>query len=57
MDWIQIGKAVRQGCIVLRCLFNLNAENIMQNPGLDKAQAGIKIAGRNIKTTSDMIPL
>ena len=48
MDWFQIGKRVRQGCILLLCLFNLCAENIMQNAGLDEAQAGIKIAGRNI---------
>ena len=48
MDWFQIGKRVRQGCILLLCLFNLCAEYIMQNAGLDEAQAGIKIAGRNI---------
>ena len=47
-DWFQIGKGVRQGCILSPCLFNLNAEYIMRNGGLDKAQAGIKIAGRNI---------
>ena len=47
-DWIQIGKRVRQGCILSPCLFNLNAEYIMRNTGLEKAQAGIKIAGRNI---------
>ena len=47
-DWFQIGKGVRQGCILLPCLFNLYAEYIMQNDGLDEAQAGIKIAGRNI---------
>ena len=46
--WIQIGKGIRLGCILLPCLFNLNAEYIMQNAGLDEAQAGIKIAGRNI---------
>ena len=48
MDWFQIGKGVRQGCILSLCLFNLYAEYIMQNAGLDDAQAGIKIAGRNI---------
>ena len=47
-DWFQIGKGVRQGCILSLCLFNLYAENIMQNAGLNEAQAGIKIAGRNI---------
>ena len=47
-DWFQIGKGVHQGCILSPCLFNLYTEYIMQNPGLDEAQAGIKIAGRNI---------
>ena len=47
-DWFQIGKGVRQGCIWSPCLFNLYAKYIMWNAGLDKAQAGIKIAGRNI---------
>ena len=47
-DWFQIGKRVRQGCILLPCLFNLYAEYIMRNAGLEEAQAGIKIAGRNI---------
>ena len=47
-DWFQIGKGVRQGCILLPCLFNLSAEYIMRNAGLDEAQARIKIAGRNI---------
>ena len=47
-DWFQIGKGVRQGCILSHCLFNLHAEYIMRNAGLDEAQAGIKIAGRNI---------
>src|SRR5574340_146919 len=47
-DWFQIGKGVRQGCILSPCLFNLYAEYIMGNAGLDEAQAGIKIAGRNI---------
>ena len=46
-DWFQIGKGVRQGCILSPCLFNLHAEYIMRNAGLDEAQAGIKIAGRN----------
>ena len=47
-DWFQIGKGVRQGCISLLCLFNLYAEYIMRNAGLEEARAGIKIAGRNI---------
>ena len=47
-DWFQIGKGVHQGCILSSCLFNLYAEYIMRNAGLDEAQAGIKIAGRNI---------
>ena len=46
-DWFQIGKRVRQGCILSPCLFNLYAEYIMRNTGLEEAQAGIKIAGRN----------
>ena len=46
-DWFQIGKGVRQGCILSPCLFNLYAEYIMRNAGLEEAQAGIKIAGRN----------
>ena len=48
MDWIQIGKGVCQGCIFSPCLFNLYAEYILWNAKLDEAQAGIKIAGRNI---------
>ena len=48
MDWFQIGEGVRQGCILSPCLFNLYAEYIMRNAGLDEAQAGIKISGRNI---------
>ena len=47
-DWFQIVKGVRQGCILSPCLFNLDAEYIMRNAGLEEAQAGIKIAGRNI---------
>ena len=49
-DWFQIGKGVRQGCILSPCLFNLDAEYIMRNAGLDEAQAGIKIAGKNINS-------
>ena len=48
MDWFQIGKGVRQGCILSPCLFNLYAGYIMRNTRLDEAQAGIKISGRNI---------
>ena len=48
MDWFQMRKGVHQGCILSPCLFNLYAEYIMQSTGLDEAQAGIKIAGRNI---------
>ena len=48
MDWFQIGKGVRQGCIFSPCLFNLYTEYIMRNTGLDEAQAGIKIARRNV---------
>ena len=46
-NWFQIRKGVRQGCILSPCLFNLYAEYIMRNAGLDKAQAGFRIAGRN----------
>ena len=49
MDWFQIGRGVRQGCILLSSLFNLYAEYIMWNVGLDESQVGIKIAKRNIK--------
>ena len=57
-DWFQIGKGVQQGCILSPCLFNLYSEYIMQNAGLDEAQAGIKIAGRNINTSDmQMTPL
>ena len=56
-DWFQIGKGIRQGCILSSCLFTLYAEYIMRNAGLEETQAGIKIAGR-ISITSDtqMIP-
>ena len=47
-DWFQIGKGVHQGCVLSPCLFNFYAEYIMRNAGLDEAQAGIRIAGRNI---------
>ena len=47
-DWFQIGKGVHKGCILSSCFFNLYAEYIMRNTGLDEAQPGIKIAGRNI---------
>ena len=47
-DWFQIGKGVRQGCILSPCLFNFYAENIMRNAGLEETQAEIKIARRNI---------
>ena len=50
MDWFQIGKGVRQGCILSPCLFNFYAKYIMQNARLGEAQAGIKIAGRNINS-------
>ena len=49
-NWLQIGKGVRQNCILSPCLFNSYAEYIMRNPGLEEAQAGIKIAGRNQRT-------
>ena len=50
-DWFQIGKGVCQGCILSPCLFNLYAEFIMRNAGLEETQAGIKISGRNINTS------
>ena len=52
-DWFQIGKGEHQGCIFSPCLFNLYAEYIMQNARLEEAQAGIKVARRNINVTSD----
>ena len=58
MDWFQIGKGVWQGCILSPCLFNLYAEYIMGNAGLDEAQAGIRIAGRiisNLRYADDTI--
>ena len=57
-DWFQIGKGVSQGCILLPCLFNLYAEYIMRNAGLEEAQAGIKIARRNINNIryADLAP-
>ena len=54
MAWFKVGKGVHQDCILSPCLFNLYAEYIMQNAGLDEAQAGIKIAGGEISITSDM---
>ena len=51
-DWFHIGRGVRQGCIVSPCLFNLYAEYIMRNAGLEETQAGIKIARRNINNLS-----
>ena len=58
-DWFQIGKGVHQGCILSLCLFNLCEEYIMRNTGLDEAQAGVKIAGRNVNNLryADNTPL
>ena len=56
-DWFQIGKRVRQGCILSPCLFNSYAEYIMRNARLDEAQAGIKIAGRNINISQISISI
>ena len=53
-DWFQIGKGIRQGCILSPCLFNLYAEYIMRNTGLEEAQAGIKIARRIINNLTHM---
>ena len=56
MDWFQIGKGVHQGCILSPCLFNLYAESIMRNAGLEEAQAEIKIAGISIVSHMQMAP-
>ena len=56
-DWFQIGKRVHQGCILSPCLFNLDAVYIMINAGMEEAQAGIKIAGRNIITSGMQLTL
>ena len=56
-DWFQIGKGVHQGCILSLCLFNLHAEYIMRNTGLEEAQAGIKMAGSNINNMQMTPPL
>ena len=55
MDWFHNWKGVRQGCILSPCLFNFYAEYIIWNAGLEEAQAGIKIAGRNIRYADDII--
>ena len=57
MDWFQIGKGLCQGCILSPCLFNLHAEYIMQNAGLDEAQAGIKIAGTSTATMENSVEI
>ena len=60
MDWFQIGKGVHQGCILSPCLFNFYEEYIMQNAGLDEAEAGIKISRRsisNLRYADDTIPV
>ena len=59
-DWFQIGKGVHQGCILSLCLFNLYAEYVTRNTGLDEAQVGIKIAGRNsnnLRYADDTTPM
>ena len=53
-DWLQTGKGVCQGCILSPCLFNVSAEYLMRNAGLEEAQAGIKTAGRNINNLTDV---
>ena len=55
IDWFQTGKGVCQGCILSPCLFNLYADHILRNAGLEEAQGGIKIAGRNINTSGMQI--
>ena len=55
-DWFQVGKGICQGCMLSAHLFNLYAEYIMRNAGLEEAQAGIKIAGRNINSLMQMTP-
>ena len=55
-DWFQIGKRVRQDCILSPCLFNLYAEYIMRNSGLEETQAGIKTTGRNLTSDMQMTP-
>ena len=55
-DWFQLGKGVHQGCILSPCLFNLYAEYIMKNAGLEETQAGIKIARRNINNLKTLTP-
>ena len=55
-DWLQIGKGILQGCILSPCLFNLNAEYIVRNAGLEEAQAGIKIVVRNVAQTVKHLP-
>ena len=55
-DWFQIGKGVHQGCILSPCLFNFYAEYIMKNPGLDEAQAGLKIASQSVQFSRSVMP-
>ena len=57
IDWFQVGKGVHQGCILSPCLFNLYEEYIMRNTGLEEAQAGVKIAGRNIQPWRTPFPI
>ena len=56
-DWFQIGKGIRQGCMLPPCLFNLHAEYIMRNPGLDEAHARVKIAMRNINNLRNAVDI